>query len=527
MSKEAVQKIAVIGSGTMGAGIAQVCLQAGFAVALQDINAEQVAAAKEQIAKFIRRAAEKGQFSTEFAEAAVSRLSVTTDLAEAADNAAWVIEAIFESMDAKRELYTKLNELCPPDTIFASNTSGLSISEIGAAGGRPERTVGLHFFNPVPLMKLVEVVRGSETESEVVAAAVALGEKLGKTVVQCSDSPNFIVNRVNRPVYIEAQLLLQEGVPTRAIDRAMELAAGFRMGPLQTSDLSGINIGLAVTENIFKETGDPRFRPVPLVRKLVRAGHTGKRAGKGFYFYPANSEMPVPRTPDIELPQAEVPANVSVPGESYDARRWRGKIEQAKFKVVESGSELTLLAEPFGEDYRAFARETMANATPDAVFAVMHSLVPLEEIARYAPTPENVVGLYCPLDFYNDKFFEIALGLETKPEAAAKIGALLAKMNYQYVVAPATPAGIARRITAALVNEAAFALQENLASAENIDMAMRLGMNYSLGPFQYADGLGVETILDTLDYLLAETGDARYRACILLRRMVRAHQNFY
>ncbi len=520
-----VEKIAVIGSGTMGAGIAQVCLQAGFAVTLQDIKQEQVQAAKDQISRFIGRAAEKGQFSIEQANTYVSRLEVTTDSAQAARDAAWVIEAIFESMDAKRALFSRLNEICPPQTIFASNTSGLSISEIGAAGGRPGQTVGLHFFNPVPLMKLVEVIRGSETTDEVLQRTVALGHRLGKTVVVCQDAPNFIVNRINRPVGLEAQQLLQEGHVAQDIDLALVLGASFKMGPLQTGDLSGINIGLAVTENIFRETGDPRYRPVPLVRQLVRAGHTGKRAGQGFYLYPEGSSEPVPRQQSLQLPAVPAPVVVMVVGEGYEARRWRGKLAQAGIIVAEEGQagELVLVPEePRGEDYRAVFQQAWQTGPTEAVYAMMAPLQPLSDLAAQSGRAARVVGLHCPLPFMHDKFFEITLGLDTGPESAAMLVALLAKMNYKYVTGPETPAGIALRVVCAMANEAAFALQESLASAEDIDMAVKLGMNYALGPLEYADRLGLDRVLSTLEYLQAETGDPRYRPALLLRQMVRA-----
>ncbi|HEX2911871.1 MAG TPA: 3-hydroxyacyl-CoA dehydrogenase NAD-binding domain-containing protein [Chloroflexia bacterium] len=521
-----IQKIAVIGSGTMGSGIAQVCLQAGFAVTLQDIKTEQVEAAQTQISRFIRRAAEKSQFAPEQAEVMIGRLEVTTDLARAAEKAAWVIEAIFESMDAKRELFSRLNQLCPPETVFASNTSGLSISEIGAAGGRPEQTVGMHFFNPVPLMKLVEVVRGSDTGEEIVERAVALGRKLGKTVVLCSDSPNFIVNRINRPIGIESQLLVQEGIPAQNVDRALVLGANFKMGPLMTGDLSGLNIGLAVTENIFRETGDPRYRPVPLLRKMVRAGYVGKKAGKGFYLYPPGAESPVPRQPELALPEVPAPTRVAVLGEGYEARNWRGKLQQAGLEVVEPGQNEQVALVPFepGADYRAQFRAVATGSAPGAVFAMMNPLVPLDELAQMASEPERVVGLQCPLPFIHDKFFEVSLGIDTTLEAAATLTALLKRLDYKFVVSPETPAGIVRRVVCAMINEAAFALQEHLASVEDIDQSMRLGMNYGLGPFEYADRMGVDNVLATLDYLQAETGDTRYRPAVLLRQMVRARK---
>ena len=512
------EKIGVIGSGTMGAGIAQVCLLAGFEVTLQDIKAEQVEAAQAQIARFIRRAAEKGQLPTGEAEGAISRLRVTTDLAEAAeDDPTWIIEAIYESLEAKRDLLSRLNELCPPTTRFASNTSGISISEIGRAGGRPAQTVGLHFFNPVPLMRLVEVIRGGETDDETLQGAIQLGERLGKTVVVCQDAPNFIVNRINRPVYLEAQRLLEEGVSAQAIDRVMVLGADFKMGPLQTSDLSGVNIGLTVTENIFRETGDPRYRPVGLVRRLVRAGQTGKRAGKGFYLYPPGADEPQPRQPDLALPRPPLPDRVAVLGDDYEALWWRGKLGQARITVTEPDETSELIIVSQTSDLAVLWR-TVKN--PQTVYAVTEPLRPLGEYQHQ--TAGRVVGLQCPLPFIHDKFFEVSLPLDTDPQAAGLVAGLLDRLDYKYVAVPETPAGIGRRIIAALVNEAAFALQEGLASVSDIDQAMKLGMNYGLGPFEYADQLGLDTVLETLDYLQSETGDPRFRPAILLRQMVRS-----
>jgi 3-hydroxybutyryl-CoA dehydrogenase len=504
----------------MGAGIAQVCLLAGYRVTLQDLKDELVQNAAAQIARFIRRMAEKGQLETATAEAAIARLSVTTDLAETAQETAWVIEAVFENMAVKRDLFQRLNKLCPPQTNFASNTSGLSISEIGAAGGRPRQTVGLHFFNPVPLMKLVEVVRGSDTAPEVEQAAIALGQKLGKTVVVCGDSPNFIVNRINRPANLEAQQLLQDGLSSQTIDRALVQGAGFKMGPLMTSDLSGVHIGLTVTENIFKETGDLRFRPVPLVRKLVRAGHLGKKAGQGYYVYPPGAENPVPRQPEIALPQAEAPAKIVMVGESPATEKLKAPLNEAGCQVGEDLNEAGLVLLGPGLDYREFFK--IHPATPETIYGVMDPLASVTEAGFTSGQPQNVIGLQNPLPSVNEKFYEISLGFETSLETAGKVAALLEKAGCSYAVMPETPAGIVLRTICAMINEAAFALQENLASASDIDTAMRLGMNYGLGPFQYADSLGLDRVLATLDYLHAETGDPRYRAAVILRQMVRA-----
>lgn len=527
MSEEAtdIKKITVIGSGTMGAGIALICAVAGFQVSLQDIQPKQVETAYNNIARFIRRGAEKGQYSPEEAEAAVSRLSVTTDLAEAVRGAHWVIEAIFENMAVKRELYAKLDEYCHPRTNFASNTSGLSITELGQASGRPEQMVGMHFFNPVPLMKLVEVIRGAETSPEVFEAAVELGKKLGKTVVQCNDSPNFIVNQINRPVYFECQMMVQEGLTPQSIDKAMRLGAGFKMGPLETGDWSGLEIGLSVSENTLREFGDPKYRPMPVVRKLVRAGNVGRKAGKGFYLYPEGSDKPVPRWPDIELPKVDAPKAVAVPGEGPEARRLRGKLAQAGFEPVSiSEAQIVFVTPEPGQDYKKLFADIALDTVRGTVLAAVNAYVSPSELGALSGRPEETFGLFCPLPFIHDKFYELASGLETSSAAAAKATALLDAVDYKYIVVPETPAGVTLRVICCMIDEAAFCLQEGLASVEDIDTAMKLGMNYGMGPFEYADRLGVDVVLQTLEHLQAETGDPRYRPAQLLRKMVRARK---
>jgi 3-hydroxybutyryl-CoA dehydrogenase len=281
-----VRKIAVIGAGTMGAGIAQTCAAAGFQVTMRDIEQRFVDGGFRRIRDPLMKRVEKGKMTASEVEAILSKIRGVVDLKEAIAGAQFVIEAVFEKMDIKRELYSELDRLCPPEVVFASNTSSLSITEMASVTKRADRVVGMHFFNPAPVMKLVEVIRGSETSNETVQLVRDLCGKLGKEVVEVKESPGFVVNRLLVPMMNEAFNLLQEGTASAEdIDKAMKLGTNMPMGPFELADYTGLDIGLDVMEVLFRETGDPKFRPSPLLRKYVRAGRVGRKAGRGVYEY--------------------------------------------------------------------------------------------------------------------------------------------------------------------------------------------------------------------------------------------------
>jgi len=286
MRVEDIQKVCVLGAGAMGAGIAQVCSQAGYAVSMRDIDHKFVEAGFRRIRGPLMKRVEKGKMTVEEVEQIVSRVEGTTDMAAAVKDAQLVIEAVFEKMDVKREVWSEAERLCPPEVVFASNTSSLSISEMAAATKRPRQFVGMHFFNPAPVMKLVEVIRGSETSREVTEFAKAFCAKLGKEPVEVKEAPGFVVNRLLVPMMNEAFNLLQEGVASpEDIDKAMKLGTNMPMGPFELADFTGLDIGLDTMETLFRETGDPRFRPSPLLRQYVRAGRLGRKTGRGVYEY--------------------------------------------------------------------------------------------------------------------------------------------------------------------------------------------------------------------------------------------------
>jgi len=286
MDASDVTKIAVIGAGTMGAGIAQACAAAGFQVAMRDIEQRFVDGGFRRIREPLAKRVEKGKMTGEDVDNILAKIRGVVDLKEAVAGAQVVIEAVFEKMDIKRELYAELDRLCPPDVVFASNTSSLSITEMANVTKRADRIVGMHFFNPAPVMKLVEVIRGSETSDATVALIKDLCTKLGKDAVEVKESPGFVVNRLLVPMMNEAFNLLQEGVASAEdIDKAMKLGTNMPMGPFELADYTGLDIGLDVMEVLFRETGDPKFRPSPLLRKYVRAGRLGRKAGRGVYEY--------------------------------------------------------------------------------------------------------------------------------------------------------------------------------------------------------------------------------------------------
>lgn len=280
-----VRTIGVVGAGQMGSGIAQVASQAGYRVILRDVEDALVRKGIEGIARQLERAVEKERIASADRDQALARIEGTTSL-ETLAAADFVVEAAPERLDLKLDVFAALDRLCRPGTILATNTSSLPITRIAAATGRPDRVIGMHFMNPVPVMKLVEVIRGLQTSDETRAAVFHLAERLGKTPVECRDFPGFVSNRVLMPMINEAVYCLQEGVATReAIDTVMKLGMNHPMGPLALADLIGLDTCLAILEVLHDGLGDDKYRPCPLLRKYVEAGWLGRKTGRGFYAY--------------------------------------------------------------------------------------------------------------------------------------------------------------------------------------------------------------------------------------------------
>jgi 3-hydroxybutyryl-CoA dehydrogenase len=292
-----IRKVAVIGSGLMGSGIAEVSAKAGYETLVREVNDELLEKGMGRIRKSLDRAVDKGKLEGEARDSAMGRIRGSTSLEDVADTDL-VIEAIVEDMDAKKELFSALDDLCPDHTIFASNTSSLTITEMAAATRRPDRFVGLHFFNPVPVMKLVEVVRTIATSEEAFNDAYRFVEGMGKQPVVAKDASGFIVNRLLVPYMLDAIRSLEQGLGSiEDIDRAMVLGTGYPMGPFTLSDFVGIDTLLRIAHIMYDEYAETRFAPPPLLRRMVTLGRIGRKAGHGFYDY--SGDKPVPMTLDF------------------------------------------------------------------------------------------------------------------------------------------------------------------------------------------------------------------------------------
>ncbi|RSC25942.1 3-hydroxyacyl-CoA dehydrogenase PaaC [Pseudomonas putida] len=487
-------QVAVIGAGAMGAGIAQVAAQAGHAVRLYDNRPGAAAQAIDGIARQLARLVDKGKLNACERESTIARLQPAESL-EALADAALVIEAIVEDPDIKQQLLRQLEALCAETCILASNTSSLSITRLAAGLARPERVIGMHFFNPAPLMALVEVVSGLATEPAVADTLYDTAKAWGKQPVHARSTPGFIVNRVARPFYAESLRLLQEGAADCAsLDALLREAGGFRMGAFELTDLIGHDVNYAVTCSVFDAYyGDLRFQPSQVQKELVAAGRLGRKSGQGFYDYREGAERPQP----AELRSSAEVTRCVVEGDL-------GVMQPLLQRLSASGVELTQRA---GQGLLRIGDATLALS--DGRLA--------SQRARDDGL-QNLVLIDLALDYSSATRIAITWARNTTIEARDQVVALLQRAGFNVSALADLPGLAVLRTVAMLANEAADAVLQGVASAADIDLAMCAGVNYPLGPLAWAERIGLAHTLHTLEHLQQAYGEERYRPSLLLRR---------
>jgi len=497
--------IAVVGAGAMGAGIAQVAAAAGHPIKLLDNRPGAAAMAIEGIRAQLSKLADKGKMAPEAAKAAGDRLQPVEHLTDLAD-AALVIEAIVEKLEAKQNLYTELESITRPDCLFGTNTSSISVTAIGAALQRPERLAGLHFFNPAPLMALVEIVSGLATDPQVAETLYSTANSWGKTAVHAKSTPGFIVNRVARPYYAEALRLAQEGAADYAtIDAVMREAGGFRMGPFELMDMIGHDVNYAVTESVWRAFyNDQRFLPSLIQKDLVDAGFFGRKSGRGFYSYREGATRPEPQT---EKPQS------------------------LREQVILFGDSplVTRMADHLGPANRPFKRVPETDGRLAEVDgAVIYTSDGRSATQRAFETGvSNTVLVDIVLDYTKATRIAMSVANQCDANAAAAAVALLQESGFAVSRFADVPGLPVVRTVAMLANEAADAVNQGVCSVAGADAAMRLGVNYPQGPLAWADQLGVSKTREVLMNLGRCYGEDRYRVSPLIQHCVFASRNIH
>ncbi|NMG45662.1 3-hydroxyacyl-CoA dehydrogenase PaaC [Aromatoleum toluvorans] len=496
-------KVLVIGAGAMGSGIAHVAAAAGHAVYLYDTRAEAVEKGRDGIARDLRFLAARGKLAEAEADATLARVIPVTELAAARD-AGLAIEAIVENLDVKQKLFRALEDLLDADAILATNTSSLSITQIGAALDRPERLAGLHFFNPAPRMKLVEIVSGLATTRALADTLYETAKAWGKVPVHATSTPGFIVNRVARPYYAEALRVLGERAADPAtLDAALRDGCGFPMGPFELMDLIGHDVNFAVTRSVFDAYfGDKRFTPSLIQQELVAAGRLGRKSGRGFYDYAEGASPPAPQS---EAPQ-QGEAAVTVVGDLGPATPLIARLEAGGVIVRRVPGE--------GQGAGA-ARGWIDIGTARLALSDGRSASRRAHEEGFA----NLVVMDLALDYATAKRLTLARADSCGHGAWNAVVGTLQRTEAVIGRLDDVAGLVGLRTVAMLANEAADGVLQGIGTAADIDTAMRYGTNYPRGPLAWADALGVPFVARVLENLRAHYGEERYRLSPLLQRV--------
>jgi 3-hydroxybutyryl-CoA dehydrogenase len=485
--------VGIVGAGIMGRGIAQVIAGAGLDVQLYDANADAVAAARKFAGDMFARAAEKGRMPAEAAQAATNRMHAAASLNDLS-GCDLVIEAIVEKLDAKQSLFKGLEAIVGDDCILATNTSSLSVTEVAAGCRRPERVAGCHFFNPVPLMKLVEVIGGTRTDPAVVAALGMLVKRTGHAPVAVADSPGFLVNHVGRGMVTEGlRVVFEKVAATHIVDRIMRECAGFRMGPFELMDLTGLDVTYPVSEQVYHQFfQEPRLRPTPMQRRRYLAGLLGRKTGRGFYVY--------------EGDKRREPVDPPSPRPGWSSKFWisRAEPEMARRLTVlikECGATLDRGSKP--------GRTSIALVTPlglDATTAAVDAKLPAERtlaVDMLLDTGKRITLMPTPA---------------TDRQVIEHAWAALAAGNRTVSVIRDSGGFVCQRMIASIINIACDVAQQGIAAPADIDAGARLGLGYPRGPLELGDSIGPGVVLQILENLQRVYVDPRYRPSPWLKR---------
>jgi 3-hydroxybutyryl-CoA dehydrogenase len=498
--------LGVAGAGTMGSGIAQTAVLAGVPTVLIDALPDALARAESSIGAALDKGVERGRWSAADAEAARGRLTLAGE-PEALAGADVVIEAVPERLELKHQVLSAVADACGHDAVLATNTSSLLVSAIAAGVPRPERVVGMHFFNPVPLMRLVEVVPGVESADEAVATARDLGQRLGKHVVLAQDGIGFLVNRCGRPFVGEALRLLQERVATvEQIDRICRMGGGFRMGPFELADLVGLDVNLEIAESFWRQSyGEPRWRPSPIQARIVATGRHGRKTGSGFYDYRDGPHREP--DPDPPAPGGGEGRVVAVGGRGPVADGIRERAIAAGFAVCGPHDDAVRDAYVV-VDADPQRRTTVANGAPRLVLCAATSLRGVRDPQAY--------GFHLVGPVAESRLVETTTLPTTAAETVAAGDAFFAALGFQVERVGDAPGMVLGRIVAQLVNEAAFAIGEGVASPDDVDAGTTLGLNHPRGPVAWGEATGLRHVRAILAGLHAARGEERYRTAPLL-----------
>lgn len=487
-SPDAPRTIGVVGAGTMGAGIAQLACAAGMTARLHDPDAGALERGRESVAGGLAKLESKGRLEGS-ADDAAARLQPVAELGGLA-GCELVIEAAPERVDLKRQLFASLSDVCREDCVLATNTSSIPVTALAGAAARPENVVGMHFFNPPPLMALLEVIRAEQTGDRAAAVARATGEAMDKRVIEAADGPGFLVNRCGRPFSAEALRIVQERIATpEQVDRICRVGGGFRMGPFELMDLVGIDVGLDVARSFTELSfGEPRWKPSPLQAQKVAAGTLGRKTGSGWYEYGAPGE---PYRPDDPEPLGD--DAVAAAASSAPPVRLVGAPAELRERALSLGLEIDAAEGPALVSCRTASLATQCGDADACGIMIGPPLAGarMAEVTRLPGTSDATVRAA--------EAFMSALGLRVEWVGDA-------------------PGLVLRRTVCQLVNEAAFAIGEGVGAPGDVDAGMTLGLNHPRGPVEWSEVIGPALALETIDGLWAERREERYRAAPLLRR---------